>query len=66
MRSSVKIISLRNGGISLSFIDIGKSCPSSEFLMPQICLNAIRENKILVKIYEFTVNIGSSAFPQKF
>ena len=31
MRSFVKIKSLRNGKIILSFTDIGKSCPSREF-----------------------------------
>ena len=34
----------------MSFTDIGKSCPSREFLTSQICFNAIRENKILAKI----------------
>ena len=34
----MKIKLLRNGEITLSFTDIGKSCPSFEFLMPQICL----------------------------
>ena len=28
----------RNGEITLSFNDIGKSCPNSEFLTPQIYL----------------------------
>ena len=30
----------RNGEITLSFTDIGKSCPSGEFLTSQICLFA--------------------------
>ena len=34
----MKIKSSRNGEITLSFTDIGKSCPSSEFLTLQICL----------------------------
>ena len=55
MRSFVKIKSSRNGEITLSFTDIGKSYPSRDFLMSQICFNAIRENKILAKISEFTV-----------
>ena len=38
MRSFVKIKSSRNGEITLSFTDIGKSCPSCEYLTPQICL----------------------------
>ena len=28
----------RNGEISMSFTDIGKSCPTSEFLSSQICI----------------------------
>ena len=31
----VKIKSSQNGEITLSFTDIGKSCPSSDFLMSQ-------------------------------
>ena len=38
MRSFVKIKPSRNGGITLSFIDGGKSCLSREFSMSQICL----------------------------
>ena len=47
--------SLQNGKITLSFVNMAKSCPSHGFFMLQICLNAIRENKILAKISEFTV-----------
>ena len=36
--SFVKIKSLRNGEITLSFIDVGKSCLSREFLTSQICI----------------------------
>ena len=54
-RSFVKIKPSRNGYITLSFTDVGKACLSREFLTPQICLNTIRENKILAKISEFTV-----------
>ena len=32
MRSFVKVKSSRNGGVILSFTDIGKSCPSRDFL----------------------------------
>ena len=39
----------------MSFTDVGKSYPSRRFLAWQICFNAIRENKILTKISEFTV-----------
>ena len=38
MRSFVKIKPLRNGKITLSFIDIGKSCLSREFFTSLICL----------------------------
>ena len=38
MQSFVKIKPSQNGEITLSFTDIGKSCPSREFLMAQICL----------------------------
>ena len=34
----MKIKSSRNGEITLSFTDIGKSCPSRKFLASQICL----------------------------
>ena len=38
MRSFVKIKSSRNGEITLSFTDLGKSYHSREFLTSQICL----------------------------
>ena len=38
MRSFVKIKSSRNGEITPSITDIGKSCTSREFLAPQQCL----------------------------
>ena len=38
MRSFVKIQSSRNGEITLSLTDIGKSCPSHDFLTSQICV----------------------------
>ena len=34
----LKIESSQNGEITPSFTDIGKSCPSREFLTSQICL----------------------------
>ena len=43
---------------TLSVSDTDKSCPYREFSMSQIqcmCFNAIRENKILAKISEFTI-----------
>ena len=60
MRSFLKIIPFRNGEITLSFTDVGKSCLSRDFLPWQIYPDAIRENKILTKICEFTVSDGVS------
>ena len=63
MRSFMKIKHSRNGKITLSFTDIRKSCPSREFLTSQICLfSAIRQNKILSKISEFTVSFETVNF----
>ena len=56
MRSFVKIKPSRNGKITLSFIDIGKHCLSRDFYIINKSFNAIRENKILAKISESTVN----------
>ena len=39
----------------MSFTDIEKPCPSRELKNANISFNAFRENKILVKISEFTV-----------
>ena len=50
MQSFVKIKSLQNGEIILSFTDIGKSCHSGDFISTQIFL--FFENKILAKISE--------------
>ena len=38
MRSLVKIKPSQNGEIILLFTDVGKSCPSCEFLTSQTCL----------------------------
>ena len=38
LRSFLKTKSSRNGDITLSFIDIGKSCPSRNFLTAHICV----------------------------
>ena len=54
MRSFMKIKSSRNGELTLSFTDICKSCLSRDFLRRNMSFNAIRENKILAKICEFT------------
>ena len=50
MRSYVKIKPQRNAEITLSFPDIGQSCPSLEFLTSQICYLTL-----FAKIYKFTV-----------
>ena len=56
MRSFVKIKSSRNGEITLSFTDVGKSCPSRDlFNVANMSFNANRSNKILAKISEFTI-----------
>ena len=56
MRSFVKIESSRNGEITLSFTDAGKSCHSGEFLVSQIRLLALfAKIRILAKICGFTV-----------
>ena len=38
MQSFVKIKLLQNGEITLSFTNIGNSCPSQEFLASKLCL----------------------------
>ena len=38
MRSFVKLKPSRNGKITLSFTEIGISCPKREFLTSQICV----------------------------
>ena len=53
MRSFMKIKPSQNGKITLSFTDVGESCPSCKFLTRQMSFNAIHENKILTKISEF-------------
>ena len=50
MRSFVKIKPSRNGEITLSFIDIGKSCLIREFFTSLICLLIL-----FAKISESTV-----------
>ena len=51
MRSFVKIKSSRNGEITLSISDIGKSNIIAKFFdIAILSFNAIRENKILAKI----------------
>ena len=54
MPSFQEIKSSRNGEVTLSFTDIGKSCPSHEYLMWQI-LTLFARNKILAKISGLTV-----------
>ena len=56
MRSFAKIKASCNGENSLSFTDVVKSCQSRDFFyVANMSFNAIRENKILAKISEFTV-----------
>ena len=55
MRSLVTIKPSRNGENTLSFTDEGKSCHSRDFNSANMFINAIRKNKILAKISEFTV-----------
>ena len=56
MRSFVKIKPSRNSKVTLSFIEIGKSCLNRQFLhIINMSFKAIREIKILAKISESTV-----------
>ena len=49
---SLRVSESSGGKITLSFTDIRISCPSRDFLTS----DAIHENKILMKIFEFTVS----------
>ena len=63
MQSFVKIKPLRNGKITPSFNNIGKSYPSLKFQgVENMSFNAIRENNILAKISRFTVFIVYCCF----
>ena len=42
--ASVKLKPSQNGEITLSLTDVGKSCPSRDFLTSQMSLNTIREH----------------------
>ena len=53
----MKIKPSRIGDITLSFTDIGKSCPFRDFYVANVSFNATRENKILAKISEFSVSM---------
>ena len=48
----------RNGEITLSFNDVGKSCHSYEFLTPQICLLTLSAKIKFSRISYFTVCMG--------
>ena len=48
MSSFLKIKSLRNGEITLSITDIGKSCTSCEYLGPQECLLMLFAKNIIL------------------
>ena len=55
VRSFAKIKPSRIGEITLLFTDIGKSRTCHKFsIIENMCFNAIRKNKILPKISEFT------------
>ena len=58
MQSFVKIKSSQNGKITLSFTYESKLCHSCGFYVANMSFNAIRENKILAKISDFTVFKG--------
>ena len=55
MRIFMKIKSSRNGQIILSLTGEGKSCHNRDFYVSNTSVNAICENKIFLKISEFTV-----------
>ena len=55
MRSFVKIKSMRNGETTLSFTDKVNHAIVTIFNVANTSFNAVRENKILAKISEFTV-----------
>ena len=56
MRSFVKMKSSRKGEITMSFTDMSKTCPNRIFYIANMSFNAIRKNKTLAKISEFTVS----------
>ena len=66
MRSFVKIKSSRNRRFILPFTDEGKSCHSREFYVANMSFNAIRDNKILAKVSEFTVSVPLQYFYVRF
>ena len=49
MRSFVKIKLSRIGDTTLSFTDIGKSCPARDFYVADVSFDAVRENNIFAK-----------------
>ena len=51
----MKIKSSQKGEITLSFTDMSKSCLNRIFYIANMSFNPIRENKILAKIFAFTV-----------
>ena len=56
LQSFMKIKPSQNSEVTLSFNKVGISCPSCEFFnVANMSFIAIRENKILAKISEFTV-----------
>ena len=64
MQSFVKTKPWRNGEITMSFTDIGKSCLTCEFLSSQLCLLMLfAKIKVSRKTSEFTVYKGSVFVP---
>ena len=59
MRSFVKITPSQNGEITLSLLMEVNHALDANFIVTNMSFNAICENKILPKISEFTVTIGS-------
>ena len=60
MRSFGKIIPFRNGEITLSFTDVGKSCLSRIFYHGKYIFKCYSRNRIIAKISEFTESDGVS------
>ena len=65
MRIFLKIKSLQNAEITISFTDMCKSCPSHEFLASQICLKMLLVKiKFSKKNSKFTVIVFGMLFEQ--
>ena len=60
----VKIKPSKNGEITMSFTDVSKKGPCSEFNVKNTSFNAIHDNKILAKISKFSVFMDSEESDQ--